>query len=398
MNTYEGLIDPVWESLKTTRPDIIVTDCEDVDSTIDNTAYEDLSFLLQDRDQWPTPPSPSLLSRTDGSHLLYAGKVSMFYGDPESGKTWIAKTAVAQALCDGGNAVMIDIDHNGYQELAMDLVKLGAPLEALADPQRFRIYVPEDRHDFAAIRRDLATWNATIVVIDSVGELIPMFQGDSDKSDHISDILRQTASAYADTGAAVVLIDHLPKGSPGQGRNTKFPVGGHAKKRAANGVMVLVTLEENFVPGRVGSAKLTIVKDRPGGVRSQCFGDVFGVFTMDSTSGSTIDACIEPKEAIKSDTGAFLPVDVMEKVSVYAAARRDIELSLTDIRSGVKARDSLVGEAVSMLVKYGFMSSRQVSSNREKFVFVKDFDAKQSRTLPGVKVVSKGNSLDQDAF
>jgi hypothetical protein len=65
----------------------------------------------------------------------------------------------------------------------------------------------------------------------------------------------------------VIAIDHLPK-SPESKANGA--TGTAAKRRAVGGVAIRVTVEEQFTPGKGGSAYLTINKDRHGGLRRHC--------------------------------------------------------------------------------------------------------------------------------
>ena len=51
--------------------------------------YFDGLFTLQEA---------TLLRRTDGAGLLYLGKVHSFYGESESGKSWLAQIACAEVL------------------------------------------------------------------------------------------------------------------------------------------------------------------------------------------------------------------------------------------------------------------------------------------------------------
>src|SRR2546429_403075 len=51
---------------------------------------------------------PSMLKRTDGKYLLYAGKRHWFQGEPESGKTWAALVACKEQLNVGNVVVYVD--------------------------------------------------------------------------------------------------------------------------------------------------------------------------------------------------------------------------------------------------------------------------------------------------
>ena len=108
------------------------------DSTADEPTeiYTDVAALLDG--ELPEPPKPLLLTRTDGHALFYAARVNLLFGDPETGKTWVALAACAEALRDGRRALYVDLDHNGAAAIIRNLLLLGAPKSALRDPDVFR--------------------------------------------------------------------------------------------------------------------------------------------------------------------------------------------------------------------------------------------------------------------
>ncbi|ORI11757.1 hypothetical protein BJD99_01040 [Rhodococcus sp. 1163] len=58
--------------------------------------YTDIAALLDGT--IPEPPAPEILQRSDGHALFYTGQVNLVFGDPESGKTWVALAAGAEVL------------------------------------------------------------------------------------------------------------------------------------------------------------------------------------------------------------------------------------------------------------------------------------------------------------
>lgn len=58
--------------------------------------YGDVAGLLAGG--LPEPPAPEVLARTDGNSIFYSGQVNGLFGEPESGKTWVALAAVSEAL------------------------------------------------------------------------------------------------------------------------------------------------------------------------------------------------------------------------------------------------------------------------------------------------------------
>lgn len=215
----------------------------------------------------PPIPEPTVLRRTDGRALLYPGKVNVLYGDSESGKTWIALAGLAEVLCSGGRGAFVDLDHNGPREIGLRLLLLGVPEVVLKDQDRFRHCEPHDAAELDWFINDLAKWTAGMVVVDSLGEVMPMLGLSSNSPDDYTAGNRRVLTPLADSGAVAVAIDHLPKDEVAR---EKGQTGTLAKKRAVNGVTLRVTVRDQFAPGRGGSATLHVSKDRPGGLRGHC--------------------------------------------------------------------------------------------------------------------------------
>lgn len=215
----------------------------------------------------PEPVKPVLLHRTDGHCLFYAGKVNVLYGDPECGKTWIALAAMVEALAAGRRCVMIDLDHNGMAEIIGRLLTLGARPADLSNPELFRFAEPESEEDLIAQVASLRQWRPAVVVVDSLGELLPLLRLSSNSPDDYTSAHRRVLTPLAKAGAAVIAIDHMPKSEEAR---IHGQTGTFAKKRVINGATLRVTLARQFAPGRGGACYLAVEKDRPGGLRATC--------------------------------------------------------------------------------------------------------------------------------
>ena len=172
-------------------------------------AYRDIAALLDGG--LPSPPTPEVLARSDGVCLFYAGQVNLLFGDPESGKTFVALAAVAETLRWGRTALVLDLDHNGPAATVARLLMLGAPVTALRDQGRFRYVEPEDRWHVTAVVEDAGTWRPAVVVLDSIGELLPVFGASSNSPDDFTRVHAGVMKPLAMTGACVVCVDHLAK-------------------------------------------------------------------------------------------------------------------------------------------------------------------------------------------
>jgi hypothetical protein len=214
----------------------------------------------------------------------------VLFGDPESGKSWVAYAAVVEALSGDRRAAIVDADHNGASEIVTRLLALGAVPRALADPERFRLAEPEDGEGLLAVVAELRRWRPACAVVDSIGEVLPMLGLSSNSPDEYTTGHRLVLSALARAGTAVVAVDHLPKADDARAHGQ---TGTMAKRRSVNGVALRVTLLEAFAPGRGGAASLTISKDRPGGVRAHCpvtgRSQLAGRFVMQPRADGSVD-------------------------------------------------------------------------------------------------------------
>jgi hypothetical protein len=224
--------------------------------------YVNIAALLDDG--IPDPPTPEICKRTDKIGLFYVGQFNIVFGDPESGKTLLCDYATVEVLKAGGRVLRLDMDHNGVDSTVSRLLGFGADEAALRDPDRFLYVEPVDRPQAIAVIDDMASWKPTLVIIDSIGELLPLFGAGSNSADEFTDVHTRVIKPLTRTGACVVGIDHLAKGSDSRAFG---PTGTAAKKRAIGGTSIRVKVDSAFTPDKGGSAYLTIHKDRHGGLR-----------------------------------------------------------------------------------------------------------------------------------
>lgn len=207
--------------------------------------------------------------RSDGLPLLYLAAVNVLLGAPEAGKTLIAGAMAADELFSGGSVLWVDLDHNGAAAILSRLRDYGVGRDILVNRDKFRLAIADSAADVLSIVAHARTWSPTLAVIDSVGELLPMFGAKSNDADEYTTVHRKVLAAIAAAGAAVLAIDHEAKGV--ESRN--YGAGGTmAKKRAVDGALLRVASTTQFAPGAGGEAQLTIVKDRHGALRASASG------------------------------------------------------------------------------------------------------------------------------
>ena len=294
-------------------------DAED-DVTLDD--YADVAALIEAGVERRVPDAGGL--RADGVRLSYRGAVNGLVGPPESGKTLIAIAQACDDLKDGARVLHIDADHNGGQAtIGHYLAADGIETAALADRERFRYVEVRSADHLRRVVAAAAEWRPTIVVVDSVGEIVPLFGGDSNSNDDYRRIHREVLSPLSELGAAVIVLDHVTK-EEGRGG---YAIGAGAKKAAIDGTYLAVATVEPFVPGQGGAAALSILKDRHGGLRAESpagKNPTAAVFRLDSRGGVT--------------TWEFHPGrDSSERASEQADADVDFVLSLEPFPSSRSA-------------------------------------------------------------
>lgn len=257
------------------------------------------------------PPTPTIGCRTDNIGLFYEKSVNLMFADSESGKTMICLCIAADTLFQNGSVLFIDLDHNGAASIVSRLRAMGVSADTLANTELFRFAEPESPDDMAKIIADAEIWNPVFVIIDSLGELLPMYGANSNSPDDFTRVHTTAIKPFAAAGAGVALIDHTAKG---QASAAYGSTGTAAKKRAISGASFRVHVTEQFTPGKGGKAELLIHKDRHGGLRAHSpVGEkepLGAKFVMTDTDGALNWAFYAPDHGERSSAGKPAQADV----------------------------------------------------------------------------------------
>lgn len=323
--------------------------------------FRDLSWILTG--QTPVIPPPVWVQHDAGHALFYAGKVNGVFGDPETAKTWLAQCAVVEALnTPGGTAAMVDVDHNGENHTAARLLLLGAHPEAIADPDRFRYYDPQDGDELRHAITDITTRTPDVVLVDSLGEIFPMLGLNTNDGDEVTGGLRLISQPAAG-GSCVIFIDHLPKAT--EARASGFAIGSIAKKRAVRGSYIRAEERTKPAPGQIGRISLFVEKDTSGELRRALPGGKFvGTFVLDSTQPHVTTWRVQRDDIPTDADGNLRPTHLMEAVS------RHIELNdqctFRDIKDAVSGKDKWLRSAIKHLIEEGFVSVHHGARNAQR--------------------------------
>ncbi|WP_084985475.1 bifunctional DNA primase/polymerase [Prescottella equi] len=281
------------------------------------------------------PPKPSVLRRSDGAHLFYAGKVHSVHGESESGKSWVVQCAAAQELLGDGRVLYVDFEDD-VSGVAGRLLHLGVPREVVVDPDRFVYVHPEESLNSDAARdafAALVTHPFTLAVVDGVTDAMGVFGYSLTDNDDIAKWQRELPRRIASlSGAAVVCVDHVTKDADSRGR---FAIGGEHKIAGLDGAAFTVEVDRPFGVGMAGVASIRVGKDRPGHVRGLGVGwrkqdrtQKVATFNLDGI-GPVLAWNLTPPDddsdsklpagaaTRNSGGGAFRPTWFMEQVSRY---------------------------------------------------------------------------------
>jgi len=210
------------------------------------------------------PPSPSFLRRADGCRLLYTGMLHWVASEPEAGKSWLALLAVKELL--EARKRVVYFDYEMYpQEIVRRLRSLGlsrgnfAGLEYIRPPGRMSDEILQFYGSSTEGAPALFT-NVSLVVFDACTEAMAADGFDPLDNVQVAKWLQRAPRLAQRLGAAVLVLDHVPKDRDGRGR---YAIGAQ-HKLAQTDVQYSLYNTQPFAPGRTGLSAIAVQKDRPG--------------------------------------------------------------------------------------------------------------------------------------
>jgi hypothetical protein len=305
------------------------------------------------------PVVPSLLPRTDGVALIYPGLTHSLHGESESGKSWVAQAEAARILSTGGRVLFVDFESD-----AGAIVERLRLLEADDDAVRARFaYVhpevdprnPNEAETFEA----MLTQRFDLAVLDGVTDAVGLFGLESRDNDALTVWARLLPKRIADeTGAAVVMVDHVTKDAESRGR---FAIGGQAKLATITGAAYTVETSQTLGRGLRGEIVLRVAKDRPGYIRGhsgprRADGTQESArIIVDSTIEGVVTITVEPHKVRGLDASAtFRPTTLMERISEALEARIS-PATTNQLIDGVGGKTDHKRLALDVLITEGYI-------------------------------------------
>lgn len=306
------------------------------------------------------PERTEILRRADDIALFYPGRVHWLMGESESGKSWVAMLAAAEALNAGHRALFVDFESD-LQTVGRRLLALGVPLGMLAEGLT---YIrpgeqPLPGTDAERAFNDVLGGRYRFATVDGVTDALTVYGLNPNEGTDVASFIRRVPRRIADeTGAAVACVDHVTKSSEGRGR---FAIGSQHKMAGLDGVAYTVAPVEPLAPGKRGTVVLRVAKDRPGWVRAHAGAwsktdrtQEAARIVLDSTTPGETRFEVQTPETLDAATGEakeWRPTGVMSAVVDYLSAAG--ETTQTRLEGAVSGRASTVREAIGFLITDG---------------------------------------------
>lgn len=313
------------------------------------------------------PPQPSVGARSDGVGLFYPGRVNGIQGESEAGKSWVALVCCLVEINRGNHVFYLDFE-DSEEGIVGRLLLLGAVPD---DVRTYFHYIrPSTAPTMATVKalcRRVGGLEATLVILDGVTEAMTMMGLELKENTEIAKFGRTLLRPLADTGAAVVSLDHVVKSTESRGR---YALGGVHKLNAVDGVQYMLEAVHPFGVNAAGRSRLRVAKDRPAQVRRHAlpggknpmhwFADLVIEWRSDDFSEAFLYPPIQhdddPAEmTAKEEREAQEEAEVKERAEavIKALSKASEPLSKTSVEELVPGRASITRRALTRLVHEG---------------------------------------------
>jgi hypothetical protein len=164
-----------------------------------------------------------------------------------------------------GNTVVYMDFEDSEEGVVGRLLLIGATPDQIAELFLYvRPGVTPTPSQLQAFIATIADRKPTLVIVDGVTEAMTMLGGELKENSDIARFGRTLLRPLADTGAAVVPLDHVVKNNESRGR---YSLGGVHKLNAVDGVQYMLEAVRPFGINAEGRSRLRIAKDRPAQIR-----------------------------------------------------------------------------------------------------------------------------------
>jgi hypothetical protein len=288
------------------------------------------------------PPKPAI------SMLLYAARRHVISGDTESLKSMLALILFVEQLHAGNSVFYIDLEM-GDAMLLERLTDLGATDEQIRD--KFVYLRPTDALTTTAARDDmralLLAADPSLVVIDSFTGALALHNLKEEAALDIERFYQNVADELTAGGAALLLLDHLPKDRENRG---VYAIGSQ-RKIAGVDVHLGMKVERPLTRGGIGLATITTLKDR-GGYLARPKAAELHLASNPDDGRITWRFSTAEREA-SNHTEPFKPTILMARLSKHLGTVRE-PLTRTELAAAVPGNRAYKFDAIKRLIADGY--------------------------------------------
>lgn len=365
----EGDLDDVLDLVR----EEITTATEPTGPRTGETTGWDFSDLTPVLDGTHKPAQPVIGARDDGVGLFYPGRVNGIQGESEAGKSWVALITCLVEINRGNRVVYLDFE-DSEEGVVSRLLLIGATPQDIAD--RFLYVRPGSTPTPAALRAFIARigeLQPTLVIVDGVTEAMVMLGLELKENTEIAKFGRMLLRPLADTGAAVVPLDHVVKNNESRGR---YALGGVHKLNAVDGVQYMLEAVRPFGINTEGRSRLRVAKDRPAQIRKHALpggrnpmhwfadlvirseGDQFAtahLFPPIDRTEEPVDRTAEEEKEAQQDK----EIQEREEVVLHVLRKAKEPMSKNALEELISGRASITRRALTRLVHTGRVTAER---------------------------------------
>ena len=307
---------------------------------------------------------------TIGGQLWYRGSVHVLFGLGGAGKTYLFLTSARDEIRNGGRVLFVDYE-TGVRTIRRRLQALGFTQDELGSFIHLDVKSGKAKPlngDEAMTRAWLDVFRPTLIGIDSWSSVHGAIGLESVKEEQaVEQALSQLFRPLTRTDAAVVILDHVPKGETAA---RGYPFGSQRKRTGSD-----VTYEAKS--GNKGRTNIKCYKDAVGDLPND--GETIAEYTYGNGIAGIVMANLEAIKENKSTKDNWRPTGYMERVSKLVEDAGAAGVTATQITDGIAGKSAHLRTARDCLVSEGYVANATTDSSGEKFTAARFVSVKPYR-------------------
>jgi len=275
---------------------------------------------------------PKFFKDSQGEYMFPPSSTVLIYGEPETGKSFILETLVAEHF-----GIMVDVERSPAA-LANRLSAMEFPNEAHA-----RYVFPSSKQEVLRFVERWITTPPTVIGFDAFAGVVSLWGGDTNSDQSIQEIFHDVFHPLRNAGHCVVILDHVGKRSKTKG----FSIGSQNKKAQVD---ISLLLES--------SGELTITKDRDFiyGARKAKSGDIYGYLEITERPVRAVIHPIAKDLEVKDHTSLLGLTPLQRKQSIIGALKSEGPMSKAKLKEIVGGNTAAFDKAVTQLASEGVIA------------------------------------------